>query len=299
MPEITIISGKGGTGKTSITASFARLAENLIICDLDVDAPDLHLLLRPEILETHEFRAGHTAVINAEACGGCTICIEACRFDAISSGTDTPRIDESACEGCGVCAHFCPDDAISMHERHAGNWFRSQTPTAPMIHGELYPGSENSGLLVSTLRRVAKAESEASGRHLILADGPPGIGCPVISSISTTDFVVLVTEPTLSGVHDLERAVDLCAHFERPAGVIINKADLDPTCDDAITRLCAMHHLPILARIPFDKVVVDALMSGWTMVDLGAHPIAQATRTAWRNVLRAVSESQPVEHVLS
>ena len=217
MPEITIISGKGGTGKTSITAAFAKLASDHVVCDLDVDAPDLHLLLHPEIAERHIFMAGRTAVIDPDLCGGCGECAARCRFEAIAGGPDGFAVDEHACEGCGVCAHFCPTGAIRMEERHAGNWYRSSVESGPMVHAELFPGAENSGLLVATLRRVAEEERERTGRSLILADGPPGIGCPVIGSISTTDFVVLVTEPTPSGVHDLETRRGTVRPF-RPAG---------------------------------------------------------------------------------
>jgi MinD superfamily P-loop ATPase len=299
VPEITIISGKGGTGKTSVTAAFARLASDHIVCDLDVDAPDLHLLLRPEIIESHEFHAGRTATIDPDTCILCGDCAERCRFEAIIAQPNGYIIDEHACEGCGVCAHFCPMGAVTMHERYAGNWFRSRTDVAPMIHAEMFPGAENSGLLVSTLRRAAKAESERSGRPLIIADGSPGIGCPVISSISTADFVILVTEPTPSGLHDLERAADLCARFPRPAGVIINKEGLNPAREREIADLCTARGLPLLGRIPYDKIVVDALMSGLTMADLGEHRASKAIRTAWNNVIALAVESRSVESIHS
>ncbi len=283
MPEITVISGKGGTGKTSVAAAFAKLAPDPIVCDLDVDAPDLHLLLQPKVVEVHEFRAGRTAAISVADCTLCGDCRERCRFGAILATATGFAVDATACEGCGVCAHFCPAGAIALSPRMAGHWFRSRTDAGPMIHAQLLPGAENSGLLVSVLRREATSECARGGRDLIISDGPPGIGCPVISAISGTDVVVLVTEPTPSGLHDLERAAELCAHFARPAGVIVNKADLDEDRSAEIERLCARRGLPILARIPFEPVVVEALMAGLTMADLGNHPVADAIRHGWRN----------------
>lgn len=287
MPEITVISGKGGTGKTSVAAAFARLATNHIVCDLDVDAPDLHLLLRPEILETHDFQAGRMAKIDAKACLLCGECRDRCRFGAIVTSDTGFAVDQTACEGCGVCEHFCPAGAITMERHLSGYWFRSRTEDAPMIHAQLLPGAESSGLLVSVLRRAARAESERTGRGLIIADGPPGIGCPVISAIAGTDAAVLVTEPTPSGMHDLERAADLCAHFGRPAGIIVNKADINEERSRDIEKFCASRGLPLLARIPYDPAVVDALMAGLTMADLGSHRITTAIRAAWKNVLAA------------
>lgn len=284
MPEITVISGKGGTGKTSVTASFARLAPEAIVCDLDVDAPDLHLLLRPEIQETREFFAGRTATIDSDTCANCGACAARCRFDAIDSGPDGFTISPHACEGCGLCAHFCPTGAITLHERHAGRWFLSRVRATPMIHAELFPGAESSGLLVSTLRTAARKEGERSGRTLIIADGPPGVGCPVISSVSTTDFVVLVTEPTPSGLHDLERAVDLCAHFERAAGVVVNKSGINRAREEEIEAFCARRGLPLLGWVPYDIAIVDALMAGRSIAEMGDHPAAAAIRAVWRRV---------------
>ena len=285
MHEITIISGKGGTGKTSVTAAFARLVGSSVICDLDVDASDLPLLLSPQIDETMEFRAGKVAVLDKEACPECGVCLRYCRFGAIMDGEDGIILDTTRCEGCGVCAYFCRPGAISMADRLSGHWFRSRTQAGPMLHAALLPGEENSGKLIALLRREAAALAERDGFKLILSDGPPGIGCPVISSISGTGYVVIVTEPTPSGVHDLKRAADLCDHFRRPVGIILNKADLDRDHAAKVEALCRERGYPVLASIPFEPAVMQALVRGRTLLDVSEAGVAAAITDAWNTLL--------------
>jgi len=211
MKQLVVISGKGGTGKTVITAAFAALAKNKVMADCDVDAADLHILLMPEIIERHDFSGGRTAIIDKTKCNNCGTCISQCRFEAISEETFT--VDPISCEGCGVCFRVCPKGAISMENNKSGEWFISSTPYGPFVHARLGIAEENSGKLVAVVRQNAKLIAGKEKRDLIIIDGPPGIGCPVISSISGTDAVLVVTEPTLSGVHDMKRVLELAGHF--------------------------------------------------------------------------------------
>ena len=244
--EIVVISGKGGTGKTSITAAFAALAENAVLADCDVDAADLHLILQPQVGQTHDFSGGKQAQVRAEACIGCRRCVEVCRFGAVkvsdignNIATRTYAVDPVACEGCGVCVHFCPVKAIDFKEAINGQWFVSETRFGPMVHAKLGIAEENSGKLVTLLRKEARRIAEENGRTLVIVDGSPGIGCPVIASISGADRVLVVTEPTLSGQHDLERVIDLAEHFGIPALVCINKWDINPDIAARIETIAA------------------------------------------------------------
>ncbi|MCU0577817.1 MAG: ATP-binding protein, partial [Desulfobacterota bacterium] len=239
MRELVVISGKGGTGKTSLAASLASLAGNPVIADCDVDAADLHLLLRPQEIERHEFISGREAVIRATDCTGCGICQGLCRFGAISLRQDgedagTYHVDPVSCEGCGVCVHFCPEKAIDFPERSCGHWMISQTRCGPMVHARLGIAAENSGKLVSMVRKEARRIAEEQGRSMIIVDGPPGIGCPVIASLGGASMVLIVTEPTVSGEHDLERVLALAKHFEVPVMVCVNKWDLNPSMTERI-----------------------------------------------------------------
>ena len=227
MREIIIISGKGGTGKTSLTGAFAHLADNKVICDLDVDAPDLHLLLQPAQERREEFYSGHEAVIDGEKCDGCGLCATLCEFGAIRENGAGFVVDPIRCEGCKVCVAFCPAAAIRFPERHCGQWYVSSTRFGPLVHAQLFPGAENSGRLVMVLKQQARELAKSRGADLVLCDGAPGIGCPVISSLSGADLAVAVTEPTPSGRHDLERVAALCRHFQTTFAVIINKYDLN------------------------------------------------------------------------
>ena len=292
MVEITILSGKGGTGKTTLTAAFAHLARGQVICDLDVDAPDLHLLLHPEHLREEEFISGHEAVVQPGLCQGCGLCQEVCEFGAVTLVEDIARIDPLACEGCKVCVSLCPEGAIDFPERDCGRWYVSKTRFGPLVHAQLFPGQENSGLLVSVLRKEARELAQEKGLDLILSDGPPGIGCPVISSLTGTDLAVMVTEPTPSGVHDLERILDLSDHFKIPAGVIINKADLNPEQAGSIRDLARARGLPILAELPHDLAMTEAMVQGKTITEYQSGALTRLINQAWDGIRSLVGQKQ-------
>ena len=284
MREIVVISGKGGTGKTSITAAFAHLAANKVICDLDVDAPDLHLLLDPAVVRDEAFISGHEAVIDPEKCVGCGLCASMCRYDAIDRDGDVYRIAPLRCEGCKVCVAFCPEQAIDFPDRHCGQRYLSDTRFGPMVHAQLFPGQENSGLLVSRLKKEARVLAEERGLDLILCDGAPGIGCPVIASLSQTDLAVVVTEPTPSGVHDLERVAGLCDHFRTKVAVIINKHDLNPEHAGRIDALCSEKGYSLLARLPQDTAVTEAMVRRQAVTEGPDSEIARNIREAWLKI---------------
>ncbi|WP_316977168.1 ATP-binding protein [Shumkonia mesophila] len=285
MPEITVISGKGGTGKTTVTAAFVHLAGNAVLCDLDVDAPDLPLILRPTREVAVDFRAGHVAVIDPSRCNACGFCMDICRFGAIVAADGEYAVNPLACEGCKACVALCPAGAIDFPVRRCGRRYRSQTRFGPLIHAQLFPGAENSGLLVSELRREARELAVTTGRKIILSDGAPGIGCPVISSLTGTQLAVLVTEPTPSGRHDLERVAELTARFEVPAAVILNKADLGGPAAGAVREACAARGLPIIAEIPYDPGVTAAMVAGQTVTEAGIEAVAAPLRAAWSAIL--------------
>ncbi|MBU0714332.1 MAG: P-loop NTPase [Verrucomicrobia bacterium] len=293
--EITIISGKGGTGKTTVTASLAVLAANSILADNDVDAADLHLLLTPVVHEAHDFVGGTKAAIDPAKCIGCGKCATACHFDAIHMDGpandivgQTYRIDQFACEGCGFCPRVCPVDAIRSEKAVTGQWFVSSTACGPMVHARLGIAEENSGRLVAQVRgRAAELVGELR-LESILGDGPPGTGCPVIASVSGADLVLIVTEPTVSGVHDMERVLELAAHFRVPALVIINKADLNQEQAERIVRIAEKRYSRVIGRIPFDRVVNDALMAGKTVVEYGKSTAADAIGAIWRELQRVL-----------
>jgi len=281
MVEIIVISGKGGTGKTSLTGALAHLASGKVICDLDVDAPDLHLLLGPEHDSVEEFYSGHQAVIDPARCTDCGQCLERCRFGAILRTESGPSIDPLKCEGCKVCVEFCPEGAIDFREKHCGQWYISRTRFGTLVHAQLFPGEENSGRLVALLRQKARELAEARGLDLILADGAPGIGCPVISSLAGTDLAVVVTEPTPSGQHDLERVIDLCAHFNIPAGVIINKFDLNQSLSRRIKAFCAQRRVKVLAELPHDPAVTEAMVRGRVITEHQRGGLAEVLGQTW------------------
>ncbi len=292
MHEILIISGKGGTGKTSLTAAFAHLSRNAVLCDLDVDAPDLHLLLRPEPSAATAFISGAKAVIDPDRCSQCGTCLAMCRFGAVRDSDAGPTIDPIRCEGCGVCVHFCPSAAIDFPPQQCGEWMVSRTRFGRMVHAQLYPGDENSGKLVALLRGEAKKIAKESGARLVLNDGPPGIGCPVISSLSGTDLAVMVTEPTPSGIHDLRRVVELCHHFQVPGAVIINKCDLNSGVTEEIRAFCASEKLPVLAELPHDPDFVHAMVRAETITEYSTGPAAQQVRAAWRKIIQQADVNQ-------
>jgi len=280
MKEIVVLSGKGGTGKTTIVASFAALAKNKVLCDCDVDAADLHLLLKPQIKETHEFRSGQAAIIDEKLCTRCGLCEEVCRFEAIRD----LKVDPTACEGCGFCFHVCPAEAISMHENMAGLWFVSDTKYGPLVHARLGVAQENSGKLVNVVRQNARSIAQKEGLEYIITDGPPGIGCPVISSLSGASLALLITEPTLSGMHDLERVLGVCRHFRVPALVCINKYDLNEENTSQIERYCREQRVDIVAKLPFDNIITEALTKGCPVVEYLCGGIAQQLETLWSKI---------------
>jgi len=287
MKELVIISGKGGTGKTSVAASLAVLAGHPVICDCDVDAADLHLVLEPEIREEHEFRSGHEAIIRQIDCTGCGICRDLCRFRAIrmeKAGIDTLFVvDSISCEGCGVCVQFCPEKAIDFPESLCGKWFVSKTRLGPMVHARLGVAAENSGKLVSTVRQEARRLAEKDGYDWVIVDGPPGIGCPVIASITGASQVLAVTEPTVSGEHDLERVLGLARHFQIPAAVCVNKWDINPDMTERIEEKARSAGASIAGRIRYDSAVTRAQLLQKTVVETDAAS-ASDIRGIWKNI---------------
>ncbi len=289
MKELVIISGKGGTGKTSIAASFAVLADNAVMADCDVDAADLHLLLTPEIQRREIFRSGHEACIRAEDCDGCGLCAGLCRFAAIRTsqqpdGAIVFSVDPVACEGCGVCLRYCPRYAIDLEECECGEWFISRTRCGPMVHADLFAATENSGKLVSLVREQARIVATEQGRDMVLVDGSPGIGCPVIASLTGANLVLLVTEPTVSGLHDLERITQVTEHFRVPACVCVNKWDLNAQMTERIESWASERGLKTLGRIRYDRDVTRAQLEGRTLVEFTADGAAAEVSKLWRTV---------------
>ena len=264
MKQIVIISGKGGTGKTVITGAFAALAENKVMADCDVDAADLHLLLDPEIKERHEFWSGKTAKIDKGLCKMCGKCITACRYDAIN---DDFTIDPVSCEGCGFCSHICPQGAIKMEENLAGEWFISETRFGSMVHAKLGIAEENSGKLVSLVRKKAKDLADEKKSDWVIIDGTPGIGCPVIASLSGIDCALVVTEPTLSGLHDADRVIRVTKHFGVSVKVIINKYDLNIDMTEKIEKYCKDNDIELIGKVMFDESVVKAMVEAKTVIE--------------------------------
>ncbi|OQY25678.1 MAG: (4Fe-4S)-binding protein [Desulfobacteraceae bacterium 4572_35.2] len=286
MKEIVIISGKGGTGKTSITAAFAALAnKEAVLADCDVDAADMHLLLAPTARHTHPFYSGHRAEIVAANCSQCGKCVPLCRFDAITSGPDI-KIIPSACEGCGVCVHECPQNAITFNEQRCGEWYQSDTRFGSLVHARLDIGAENSGKLVSLVRKEARNLALAEQRELILVDGPPGIGCPVIASITGADVVCIITEPTCSGQHDLQRLLALTKHFEIPTFLTVNKWDINPEMTATIQQEALKQGVKLLGTIPYDSEVTAAQVAAQTVVERGDNSAALAITVAWNNLYK-------------
>ncbi len=284
MREILIISGKGGTGKTSLTGAFAQLAGHKIICDLDVDAPDLHLLLHPTRERQVEFYSGHAAVIDRALCTRCGLCASMCQYGAIKENGEDFTVAPLRCEGCKVCVAFCPTEAVRFPEKHCGAWYVSDTRFGPLVHAQLFPGEENSGKLVMVLKREARELAKAQGADLVLCDGAPGIGCPVISSLSGAHLAVAVTEPTPSGRHDLERVADLCRHFQTAFAVIINKYDLNPEETARIEAFCRDRNYPVPARLPHDPAITRAMIQGLVVTELPDTELSRAIRLGWTRI---------------
>lgn len=282
MQELVVISGKGGTGKTSLMAAFSSLADSKVLCDADVDAADLHLIANPKIMRRNPFQSGNTAAINNDLCTGCGLCRELCRWDAISAAYEVNSLD---CEGCGVCVHFCPETAIEFPENTCGEWFVSDTRFGPMVHARLGIAEENSGKLVTLVRQEARRIAEDRNIDLILTDGPPGVGCPVIASIGGASAVVIVTEPTVSGQHDMERVAQLAAHFKIPALVCVNKFDLNIEITREIERYAEDKNIARLGRIPFDPTFTSAMIQAQTVFEYDGHSsLGAAIRDIWHQL---------------
>ncbi|MFC1635514.1 ATP-binding protein [Planctomycetota bacterium] len=296
MKEIVVISGKGGTGKTSIVASFAALAKNAVLADCDVDAADLHLVTDPTVKKTVDFSGGKLASIITDKCIGCGRCEDVCNFGAATfdgPGNDvvekTYTIDPISCEGCGVCVHFCPVDAIEFEEAINGQWFVSETRFGPMVHARLGIAQENSGKLVSLIRKEAKRLATERNNDLIVVDGSPGIGCPVIASITGADLVLVVTEPTLSGRHDLDRVTELTKHFNIPTAICINKCDINTSIAKQIRNAAHSQNLKIAGEIAYDPAVTKAQIAGQSLVEYSNGRLKDQIVSLWESVLGVMS----------
>jgi MinD superfamily P-loop ATPase len=281
MKQIVVISGKGGTGKTVMTGAFASLAKNKVMADCDVDAADLHLLLQPEVKERHDFKSGLSASIDRKICQRCGKCIAACRFDAIS---DSFVIDQVSCEGCSFCSHVCPVQAIQMKENLSGEWYISETRFGPLVHARLGIAEENSGKLVSLVRKQAKDLAEKGNYDWVIIDGAPGIGCPVIASLTGIDCAVVVTEPTLSGLHDALRVIEVTNHFQVASKLVINKYDLNPDMSATIEKHCANNGIPLLGKVRFDPSVVEAMVEGRTIMEYKDTPVKDEIIRIWEQL---------------
>jgi MinD superfamily P-loop ATPase len=280
MKEVVVLSGKGGTGKTSIVGSLAALAQRKVLADCDVDAADLHLLLSPSEKQRNEFWSGQVAHIDEDRCNECGLCQELCRFNAIKDF----RVDPVSCEGCGFCSHICPTEAITMRENMAGHWFISNTRYGPLVHARLGIAQENSGKLVAVVRQQAKQIAEEQDLDYIISDGPPGIGCPVISSLSGAGLALLVTEPSLSGMHDLTRVLGVCRHFGVPAVVCINKYDLNEANTRQIESQCLSQGIEVVGRVPFDNVVTESIVKGVPVVEYSDGNVTREIERMWHTL---------------
>jgi len=289
--QLVILSGKGGTGKTSIAAALAHLASSemrLVLADADVDAANLELVLAPTRVEEHPFEGGSIAEISPDKCVACGVCEEVCRFDAIIPGDRFYQVDRLACEGCAACFYQCPEQAIQMIPQQAGEWYRSDTRFGPLFHAHLFAGQENSGKLVTMVKQQARLLALDTGADLLLVDGPPGIGCPVISASAGADMALLVAEPTISGVHDLDRVLATTDHFGVPARVLINKADINPARAEEIEAFCREREIPIAGRVPYDTTVTKAMVNGQPITAYADGPAAEALRRAWAHLREAL-----------
>ena len=287
MKQLVILSGKGGTGKTTVAAALAHLASQelpIVLTDADVDAANLELVLDPTKQEEHDFMGGKVAVIDPEKCTACGICADVGRFDAALPGDEAHWIDPVACEGCASCFYQCPAEAIQMEEQQAGLWFRSDTRFGPLFHAPLFAAQENSGKLVTLVKQQARLRGLDTGAALVLVDGPPGIGCPVISASAGMDLALHVVEPTVSGVHDLERIMGTTDHFSVPSLVLINKADINPARAGEIAAFCAGQGVEVVGRIPYDDVVTEAMVQGRPVTDYTDGSVTEALQRMWSRV---------------
>ena len=290
MKELVILSGKGGTGKTSLTAEFAAISDNRVLCDADVDAADLHLLMNPDIKQRTDFKGGGLAVINSDKCTECGLCIDLCRFDAIK---DNFEVNEVECEGCGVCVDLCPEKAIDFPVQTCGEWYISDTRFGPMVHARLGIAEENSGKLVALVRQESRKLAEEKNMDMIITDGPPGVGCPVIASIGGSTSLLIVTEPTVSGIHDMKRVIELAAHFKVPAMVCVNKYDLNPKQTQAIEQMVRNMDVTFLGKIPFDPVFTKSMVQGKTIFEYDKESSTrQFVKNIWDGIMASPEMNQ-------
>lgn len=297
MKQLIILSGKGGTGKTSITAAFAHLAASgplagrVILADADVDAANLELVLQPTLLEQQDFKGGKVAVIDQATCASCGDCQAVCRFDAINYADGLYVIDPIACDGCAACVYQCPTESIAMHEQLAGKFYFSESRYGPLYHANLLPGQENSGKLVTLVKQRARLQALDENRELVIVDGPPGIGCPVISAVSGADLALVVAEPTVSGAYDMRRALETLKHFGVRALVAVNKADIFPAGADEIEAFCHQQGIETVGRIPFDLTVASAMVAGEAVTAFQPEaPSSVAIRQVWERVSQSLME---------
>ncbi len=305
MKQLVILSGKGGTGKTSVTAAFAhlaaqsRLAGKVILADADVDAANLELVLQPRLLEQQDFKGGKVAVIDQDSCASCGDCQAVCRFDAIlppspfgrEDGDEGYRVDPIACDGCAACVYQCPSESITMHEQIAGKFYFSESRYGPLYHANLFPGQENSGKLVTLVKQRARLQALDENRELVIVDGPPGIGCPVISAVSGASLALIVAEPTVAGVHDMHRALETVKHFGVRAMVCINKADIYPAGADEIEAFCRESGIETVGRIPFDLTVASAMVAGEAVTAFQPQaPSSIAIGEIWERIIPSLLE---------
>jgi len=281
MKQLCVISGKGGTGKTSITAAFASLADDAVLADCDVDAADLHLILKPDIKKTTGFHGLNIAHIDKDLCIDCKKCYESCKFDAID---EEINLIKESCEGCGVCEYVCPVDAITMKERNSGFAYISNTRFGPMAHAMLKTAEEASGKLVTVVRNNAKKLAEEKKKDLVIIDGPPGIGCPVIASLTGVDMVLIVTEPTLSAIHDLERILGVANHFGIPSVVCINKYDINKDNTEKIENYCKSNNIDVVGKLPYDNIVTDAMIHEQNVIEFSNGDLSDNIVHMWKKV---------------
>lgn len=282
MKELVIISGKGGTGKTSMVSAIASLANNMVLCDADVDAADLHLIMDPDVIKTEPFKGGCGAEIDKEKCIECGLCRELCKWNAISEDF---CVDPIECEGCGVCFYFCPEKAISFEQRTCGEWFISDTRFGPMVHARLGIAEENSGKLVTLIRKETKKLAEEKGKDLIITDGSPGVGCPVIASIGGATAVLIVTEPTVSGIHDMTRVAKLASFFKVPAMVCVNKYDLNLDKTEEIKHFTEDHNMAFVGKIPFDPIFTKAMVDAKNIFEYDpSSEVCKDVKAIWQQV---------------